>query len=59
MTREQYQERYEVIESAVESGVMTWSQGMAKVSLLTLEFAAEKADAERAEKAPTAVSYWR
>lgn len=60
MTQEQYQSQYEAIEGAVESGIMTWKQGMAKASLLAFEFAAARA--KRAEEKETHArmtkAYW-
>jgi len=60
MTQEQYQSEYEAIERAVECGAMTWSQGMARASLLAFEFAAARAKRREDEEAMARMTkaYW-
>lgn len=44
MTEEQYKAAYEAIERAVECGAMSWRAGMARISLLTLEYADKRTE---------------
>jgi len=55
MTQAEYQEAYTAIERGVEMGAMTWRQGMAKASLLALEYAR----AEVTAISKRADGYWR
>ena len=60
MTQAEYQAAYEAVERAIEMGAMPWKAGLAKVSLLAIEYAlSELVDLEKSQAERGGSSYWR